>query len=137
MKKGFLAIIAIAAISIATTSCDWFGASSKTSTSSVNPLIGKRQLDSLLLGKDTPLRHAFIATAMHRDLSCITFRFTQDTIFTFSKDDVDATLYRFDEISKQLQVRDSTEKPYLFARLTDSTIALRRSDSTAIILKKQ
>ena len=83
MKKGFLAIIAIAAISIATISCDWFGASAKTSTSSVNSLIGEWKIDSVQLGKDTSLAYAFLAMALDKDSGNVKFQFTKDTIFYF------------------------------------------------------
>ena len=136
MKKVSLAILLIASLSIIAISCDWFKSDSKPITSS-NPLIGNWKLDSVQVGKDTTLGYALLLMAMHQDSSDLHFQFKPDTIFTHSTNDVDTTLYRFDEKNNLLSFIDSTEKPYHFIRLNDSIVSLQRDDSSALFLKKQ
>lgn len=62
--------------------------------SSVNPLIGCWQLDSLVIGRDTSLAYILTAMAMHED-GGVSFRFTGDSIFTYSQNDIDTTGYKF------------------------------------------
>jgi hypothetical protein len=136
MKRVSLAIILIASLSILAISCDWFKSEPKPVTSS-NPLIGKWKLDSVRMGKDTSFAYALLFMAMHEDSSGIGIRFQPDTLFTYSKNDVDTTFYKFDEKSKLLSFKDSTEKSYQFIKLNDSLISLQREDSSAFFLKKQ
>lgn len=134
--KSIAAFIAAAAI-ITILSCNWFQ-SKKEKVETSNPLIGKWQLDSVKIGKDSSLAYAFLLMAMNEDSSGIQLVFAEDSLFTFSNTGTDTTLYNFEEKQKQLTIKDSIPYLYSFEKINDSLIALTSAkDSLVLYLKKE
>lgn len=122
----------IAAASIALFSCDWFSKKTKKS----NPLIGNWKLDSIDVGKDSSLVHAFVAIAIKEDSNAMELKFTQDS-FLISGNKPDTAKYWFNEKSNQLVVKESTDELYSYHRINDSTVSLTAKDSSVLFLKKR
>lgn len=133
MKVKFSTAVLLAATSICV-SCSLFD--SKAEQKPANPLVGTWRIDNVQTSQDTSLSYAILAMAMLQDSSGIRLKFTEDIIFTLSKSGADTTLYQYDEKNQQVQLADSSEKPYFYSRLNDSTVSLRTGDSTALTLKK-
>lgn len=135
MKIKSLAAFIIAAAVIVFISCNWLTAKENKTT---NPLIGSWKMDSLKVGKDSSFINYLLLASIEKDTSSIDFRFSQDTLFTHSQNDVDTTFYRFDEKLKRLLAKeDSIETVYSFSRINDSIITLTSQDSSMIFLKKK
>lgn len=133
MKSKFLAVI-LSALTIPFMSCDWFRFKAEQPPS--NPLIGTWHLDSLQIGKDSGIVYAFIAMAM-QDPVGIDIEFRKDTIFTFTKNDIDTSFYRYDAEKNQLLPKDSSDYSYIVTNSTDLLITLQAKDSSVLFLKKR
>jgi hypothetical protein len=129
--KIFVAFVAT--VTIIFLSCNWFRFGKKETS---NPLIGEWKLDSVKAGKDTTAIYFLIASAM-KDSNGVSISFTKDSIFTHSNDAANTTAYSFDEKLNQLNIKDSTNQSFAFAKFNDSLIALTANDSAVLFLQKK
>lgn len=135
MKIKFIAAFILAATFIVFISCDLFR-SKKLNTS--NPLIGKWQLDSIGIGKDTSLAYLFTIALIKNDTAGLIFRFANDTVFTNdSSGETDTAYYSWNEKTASMIMKDSTSQIFHYMSLNDSLISLSLKDSVALFLKRK
>lgn len=107
----------------------------KEDTSSIgNPLIGEWKLDSLAIGKDTSLASLISLIAMYEDPAGINFTFTTDSIFTYSKNDIDTVAYRFNKATNCIIIKD---KACYYIRLNDSVSSIRITNADKFFIKRK
>ena len=134
MNIKSIAAFVVAIASFTVLSCKWFANAETEKPAS--SLTGRWYLDSLTAGKDSSIVYAFIGMAME-DSSGVEVDFREDTVFTFSGNHIDTSLYQYDADKQQLLIKDSTAETMTVSRPTDSTLSLTTKDQAVIFLKKR
>ena len=99
---------------------------------------GNWQLDSIHTGKDSNIIYMMLLQSLQTDSGRIDFRFTQDSLYTFTGEETDTTAYRYDPKSGHISIgKSDDEEVYSVAVPADSTLSFTASDGTILYLKKQ
>ena len=129
--KALFALVAMA--TIISFSCNWF----RSKTDVHNPLIGQWRLDSVNVVKDDSIARFLFAAAVN-DPAGVTVSFTNDSVFTTSKNGVEAVVYSFDRKTNQMNIEDSANQRFVYKKVNDSLVTLNStSDSTVLFLVKK
>jgi len=137
MKTKFIAGFIAAATIITILSCNWFKSKSEKKETA-NPLIGKWQLDSVKIGKDSSLAYFLFQAEKKESSAGFHITFIKDTLLSSSDGELDTAFYSFDEKQKRLTVKDSIPYVYTFEKISDSLISLTATkDSSVLYLKKE
>ncbi len=135
MKKTFLAVCTITALSMTLVSCDRFSKKSKI----IRPaIVGKWKVDSAFAsGKDSTKHSFFIASFLNKENDSAMLQFNADS--TYSKfDSVNKVAKRYYVQGEQIFIQeDSSYSSFALAFPRDSIAKFTTDDSLVLILKRK
>lgn len=134
-------LIALVAMGITMTGCDWF--SSKDKASIAFNIEGNWKLDSLEQRNDSSQQTGWLALARAgndaSDSTVYIYNFNNDSLLTISSRSItDTSYYKLNITDKEFVLKaDSAETRYAFTAISDSLFSLTTGYSTVLWMKKQ